>query len=216
MRSTDMSWDERAQADPGRLWAGGVVTALVAAGVALVGVLLVHKLPHASLLSFDGTKEPADDAKTMLPILAAVAALVATGLLHLLMTTTPRAGQFFAWIGALVLALVVLELFVAGDDKVSQFVTSAFYVLIGIVIISSLFGVSRTAVRYRRRQDYRDDYSGRDQAYGRQANPYPDGYGGQDPRHGGYVPETVADPYPDGYADRPQAAPYRDGPRRRY
>lgn len=211
MRSTDMSWDERAHADPGRLWAGGVVTALVAAGVALVGVLLVHKVPHAYLLSFDGTRKAADDAKTTLPLLAALVALVATGVLHLLMTTTPRAGQFFAWIGALVVVLIVLELFVAGDYKVAQFVTSAFYALIGLVIISSLYGVSRTAVRYHRHQDYQDSYSGGDPTYGRQARPYPDGYVGQGPR-GGYVGETVTDPY----AERPQAPPYRQGPRRRH
>lgn len=209
MRSTDMSWDERTDADPGRLWAGGAVTALVAAGLALVGVLLVNKVPHAFLLTPDGGREPVDDAKTMMPLLAAVSALVATGLLHLLMTTTPRAGQFFAWIGVLVLALLVLDVLVAGEDKLAQFVTSAFYVLIGIMIISSLYGVSRSAVRYHRHQDYRDSYADREAAYPPRRG-YPDEYG-QDQRPG--AAETLPDAY-DGYADRSRPPAHRQNHRR--
>src|SRR5919109_503346 len=62
MRSTELSWDEQARADAGRLWAGGVVTAIVAAGVALVAVMVSHKLLHATLLNPDGSAETADDA----------------------------------------------------------------------------------------------------------------------------------------------------------
>jgi hypothetical protein len=159
MRSRDLSWEEQSRADAGRLWAGGVATALVAAGVALVGVMVLHKLLHVAVLTPGGRTAVDSDATTVLPISAALATLLATGLLHLLMETTPRASQFFAWITSLVMALLVLEVFVAGTDLVAEMETSAFYLLIGVAIISSLFGVSRTAVRYHRRQDYRENYS---------------------------------------------------------
>src|SRR3954471_18330796 len=97
MRSTDLSWDEQTRADGGRLWAGGAATALVAAGVALVGVLVLHKLLHAAVLAPGGTREAADYAMVVFPISAALVTLLATGLLHLLMTTTPRAPEFFGW-----------------------------------------------------------------------------------------------------------------------
>ena len=161
MRSTDLSWDEQTRADAGRLWAGGVATALVAAGVALVGVLVLHKMLHSPVL-IPGAN---GDAMTILPISAAVATLLATGLLHLLMSTTPQASQFFGWISALVLALLVLQAFVTGGKLVAEVETAALYVVIGVAIISSLIGVSRTAVRHHRRQDYRDSYSD-DGAYG--------------------------------------------------
>ncbi|GAA2078139.1 DUF6069 family protein [Actinomadura alba] len=157
MRSTDPSWDEQARADAGRLWAGGVATALVAAGVALVGVLVLHKLLHVAVLTPSGRTQAASDAMIVLPISAAVATLLATGLLHLLMATTPQASQFFGWIAALVMALVILQVFVVGADLMAEVRTAVLYLLIGVAIISSLFGVSRTAVRYHRHQDYREN-----------------------------------------------------------
>jgi len=165
MRSTELSWDEQARADAGRLWAGGVVTAVVAAGVAVVAALVCQKLLHATLLNPDGTKEAADDAMVMLPLLAAIVTLFATGLLHLLMTTTPRAPQFFAWIGALAMALVLLQVYLSASDVTARFATGALYLLIGVVIISSLSGVGRTAVRYHRRQAYQENDGYRDDAY---------------------------------------------------
>jgi hypothetical protein len=84
-----------------------------------------------------------------------------------------------------------------GALVLAQFVTSAFYVLVGIMIISSLYGISRSAVRYHRHQDYRDSYADREAAYPPQRG-YTDEYG-QDQRPG--VSETLPDAY-DGYAGR--------------
>lgn len=159
MRSTDLSWDEQTRADGGRLWAGGAATALVAAGVALVGVLVVHKMLHSTVLIPGGGRETAGEAMTVLAISAALITLLATGLLHLLMATTPQASQFFGWIAALALALIVLQAFLSEADLLIEVQTAVLYLLIGVAIISSLFGVSRTAVRYHRRQDYRENYS---------------------------------------------------------
>jgi hypothetical protein len=91
--------------------------------------------------------------------------LLATGLLHLLMTTTPRAPQFFASIGALAMALVLLQVYLSASDVTGRFATGALYLLIGVVIISSLSGVGRTAVRYHRHQAYRENDGYRDDAY---------------------------------------------------
>jgi hypothetical protein len=157
MRSTDYSWDEQTRADAGRLWAGGAATALVAAGVALVGVLVLHRLLKAPLLSPGGLRESADYARVAFPIAAALITLLATGLLHLLMTTTPSASQFFSWITGLALALLVLQVFLGSGTLLTQIETGAFYLVVGVAIISSLLGVSRTAVRHHRHQAYRED-----------------------------------------------------------
>jgi hypothetical protein len=154
MRSTDVSWDEQTRADAGRLWAGGAVTALVAAGVALVGVLVMQRMLDVTVRMPDGSRP--DDAMTVLPVAAALIALLATGLLHLLMSTTPRAPHFFGWIGSLAVTLVLLVVFLNDTKLITQVETAAFYLLVGVAIISSLIGVAHTAVRYHRRQDYRD------------------------------------------------------------
>jgi uncharacterized protein DUF6069 len=165
MRSTDLSWDEQTRADAGRLWAGGAATALVAAGVALVGVLVLHRMLDSAVLIPGAGSETADDAMTVLPISAGIITLIATALLHVLMSTTPQAPQFFGWICALVMALVVLQVFLSEAELITEIQTAVLYLLIGIAMTSSLLGVSRTAVRYHRRQDYRENYAD-DGAYG--------------------------------------------------
>src|SRR4051794_3985959 len=104
MRSTDVSWDEQTRADPGRLWAGGAVTALVAAGVSLIAVLVAQRVLDVAIRMPDGSRF--SDPMTVLPISAVLVTLLATGLLHLLMATTPRAPHFFGWIAGLALTLL--------------------------------------------------------------------------------------------------------------
>lgn len=171
MRSTELSWDEQARADAGRLWAGGVVTAIVAVGVTLIGVLISHKLLHTALLNPDGSRVATDDAMFTLPLLVAIITLVSTGLLHLLMTTTPRAPEFFAWIGALAIVLILLEVYLSSDEVNERLVTGGLYLLLGVVVTSSLSGVGRTAVRYTRRQAYRESDGYGEDPYRREA-PY--------------------------------------------
>jgi membrane-associated phospholipid phosphatase len=86
--------------------------------------------------------------KLSLAITAAVVALLATALLHLLMVSTPRAGTFFAWImGIFVVAVIVQEL-LSGGNWLSNVLFSALYLVIGVAIASLLAGVARTAVKY--------------------------------------------------------------------
>lgn len=181
MRSTDLSWDEQTRADAGRLWAGGAATALVAAGVALIGVMVLDKMLDAAVLVPGAGRETAGEAMTVLPISAAIITLLATGLLHVLMTTTPQAPQFFGWISALVLALVVLQVFLSEAKLITEVQSAVLYLLIGIAMISSLLGVSRTAVRYHRRQDYRENYAD-DTAYGYEPRGQHGPRGSYDPR----------------------------------
>ena len=87
----------RVSVDAGRLWGGGVATGLVAALVAVVGVLVcsivdVRLVRPAFLLDFFHTFA-GDYALT-----AFVLTLVATGVAHLMALVTPRPRMFFSWI----------------------------------------------------------------------------------------------------------------------
>ena len=81
----------RLRVDAARLWTGGLATALVAALVAVVGVLIARGLFDVPVLAptAEGALGNANTAR--LAALAAVAALLATGLLHLLLLSTPPA-----------------------------------------------------------------------------------------------------------------------------
>jgi len=81
--------------------------------------------------------------------LAALAALLATGLLHLLLLSTPRPGQFFTWIVALATVAAALAPFLTNADLDEKVATSAIYLAIGISIGSLLSGVARSAMRRR-------------------------------------------------------------------
>ena len=136
--------------DARTLWAGGVATAIVAALVALVGVVVCRWLFNIPLLSPESQGTYGDAHTTDVVILAAVAALLATGLAHLLLTAAPRPMTFFTWIVALVTLLMVLFPFSTSAPISQKIATAAVDLVIGFAIGSLLNGVGSRAVRQRR------------------------------------------------------------------
>ena len=116
-----------------RLWAGGG-----AAGVGVVGVLFVRGVLNIPILSAKGGL--VNQAMAVVPLSAGLAALAATALLHLLLVTTPRPVAFFGAICAIVIAIVVLQVFLAGGTMEDQVAAAMLYVVIGITVISLLAG----------------------------------------------------------------------------
>ena len=135
--------------DAGRLWTGGVATALVAALVALVGVLICRGLLDVPVLAptEEGTLGGAGTWR--LVGLAALGALLATALLHMLLSSTPRPLRFFHWIVALATIAAALTPFLTDADLGEKVATSVIYLVIGIAIGSLLSGVGRSAARGR-------------------------------------------------------------------
>jgi hypothetical protein len=117
----------------------------VAAGVGVVGVLFVRGVLNIPILSAKGGL--VNQAMAVVPLAAGLAALAATALLHLLLLTTPRPVAFFGAICAIVIAIVVLQVFLAGGTMEDQAATAILYLIIGIAVISLLSGVARTAVQ---------------------------------------------------------------------
>ncbi|HEX4257344.1 MAG TPA: DUF6069 family protein [Streptosporangiaceae bacterium] len=132
------------------LWAGGVATAIVAALVALVGVVVCRWLFNIPLLSPESQGTYGDAHTTDVVVLAAAAALLATGLAHLLLTAAPRPMTFFTWIVALVTLLMVLFPFSTSAPISQKIATAAVDLVIGFAIGSLLNGVGSRAVRQRR------------------------------------------------------------------
>jgi hypothetical protein len=138
--------DASSTVDASRLWTGGLATALVAALVAFVGVLICRGLLDVPVLAptREGALGDADTAR--LAALAALAALLATGLLLL---STPRPIRFFTWIVTLATIAAALAPFLTDADLDEKVATSAIYLAVGLAIGSLLSGVARSAVRRR-------------------------------------------------------------------
>ena len=135
--------------DARQLWAGGVATAVVAALIALVGVVVCRWLFNIPLLSPSHDGAYGDAHTTTVMLVAAAAALLATGLAHLLLVATPRPMLFFTWIVGLVTLLLVLFPFSTSAPLSQKIATAAVDLVIGIAIGSLINGVAARATRRR-------------------------------------------------------------------
>jgi membrane associated rhomboid family serine protease len=140
---------------------------VVAALVALLGVVVCRWLFNIPLLSPKSQGTYGDAHTTDVVLLAAAAALLATGLAHLLLVAAPRPMTFFTWIVGLVTLLMVLIPFSTSAPISQKIATAAVTLVIGFAIGSLLNGVGARAVR-QRRVPPRD--GGYDQQYGQDYN----------------------------------------------
>lgn len=139
----------RPKVDARQLWPGGVATAIVAALVALVGILVCRWLFNIALLAPHRAGAYGDAHTTGFVLAAAAAALIATAILHLLLLTTPRPLMFFTWIVGLITAVLVLFPFSTGAPLSQKVATAAVDLVIGFAIGSLLNGVGARSIRRR-------------------------------------------------------------------
>jgi len=140
----------RPTVDARRLWAGGLATAVVAALVAVVGVVVARGIFDIPVLAPKGSGTFGDVSTGGLALAAAAGALVATGLMHLLLLSTPRPFSFFGWIVVLATALAALIPFSFDAELDAKLATAIITVLIGIAIGSLVSGVARRSLQRRK------------------------------------------------------------------
>jgi hypothetical protein len=137
----------------GRLWATGAATVVVAVLAALVATLAVRGVLGVAIFAPRHDGAMGDATTGWLAVAAAFAALVATGLLHLLLVATPRPRTFFAWIVVLATLAFALLPFTTGVSQSAKLGTAAVYLVIGLAIGGPLYaaapGVLRGGVSYR-------------------------------------------------------------------
>ena len=132
--------------DAGKLWAGGAATAVVAALIAVVGLLVTRGL--LDIFVFAPAGEGAWEAASAVPYATAAAfgALLATGLMHLLLATTPRPAMFFGWIMFLVAVVVGVWPFTTSAGRENQIATAVLDVIIVVAIWSLVSGTAHRVV----------------------------------------------------------------------
>jgi uncharacterized membrane protein len=136
------------QIDVTRLWVGGLLAGVVAAGVAIVGLLIARGIFDIRVFV------PGRDNALFTPSswwyagAALMAGVLATGLLYLLLVArAPAPFAFFSWILGLAIAIAVIVPFTTNAELESQVATAAINLAIGITLMSILQTVGRSAVR---------------------------------------------------------------------
>ena len=105
----------RVRPDPAQFWAGAAATAVVAALIALVGILVSRWALSIPILAPTGDGAWGNAHTGEYVLLAARAALIAAGLLYLLELGAPAPRVFFGWI----VGLATLAAPVAGENGMS-------------------------------------------------------------------------------------------------
>ena len=135
----------RPSVNPGRLWAGGVATALVAALISLVGILLTRGLFDVAVLAPKGEGVWGGANTFWYSFGAACGALAATGLMHVLLITTPRPMLFFAWTIGLATVAGMLAPFMVDAALAARVCTALLNLVLGAAIGTLVAGTARAA-----------------------------------------------------------------------
>jgi hypothetical protein len=137
----------RPRLEVGRLWAGGVATAVVAALLALVGVLIVRAVLRIAVYAPAGAGAFGDSRTLVLCLGSAAAAIAATGLLHLLLVAAPRPLTYFSWIVGLLTAAAAVIPFTYSANLAVAFAQGIIHLVVGAAIGSLLSGAAANATR---------------------------------------------------------------------
>jgi Family of unknown function (DUF6069) len=151
---------QRPAVDAARLWTGGAATALVAALIAVVGILLSRGILDVPVLAPKGSGVWGDASTGWYAVGAAVASLVATGLIHVLLLYTPRPMRFFGWLVGLATVAMMLVPFTTDETTASKVATAVLNMILGIAIGSLVAGSARSALLTGRRRPTPTRYVG--------------------------------------------------------
>lgn len=135
--------------DAGQMWAGGAATAVVAALVAIVGILICRWLFTIPILAPRRAGAWGDASTGWYAVCAAAIALTATALLYLLAMALPRPNAFFGWIIGLATLVAVVFPFSTTAPLSQKVATAAVNLVLGFAIGTLLSGVAARATRVR-------------------------------------------------------------------
>ncbi|HEX8007756.1 MAG TPA: DUF6069 family protein [Trebonia sp.] len=150
--------------DAVQLWAGGVATAIVAAFIALVGILICRWTLGIPILAPSRAGAWGDAHTPEYVFAVGLIGLAATGIMYLLALGTPSPGLFFGWIIGLATVVAVVYPFSTTAPLDQKAATAVVDLVIGIAIGSLLSAVAARSIR-RNLPPPRDRFEGRDRPY---------------------------------------------------
>ena len=153
--------DDRVRPDAAQFWAGAVATAVVAALIALVGILVCRWTLNIPILAPAGEGAWGNAHTGEYALFAALVAVVAAGVLYLLaLASQPRV--FFNWIMGLATVAAVIYPFSSSAPFSQKGATAIVNLVLGLAITSLLTAVAMRAMR--RVRPARTTYAGQGEA----------------------------------------------------
>lgn len=146
-RMSRASSSSASRVDTRKLWSGGVATALVAALVGFIALLIARGIFGIPVLAPTDAGVYGDATTIGLCSLGAVGALLATALMQLLLLSTPQPRTFFAAIAGLVTVALALTPFTLTAEISTKIATGLIYLVMGAVIVVLVRGVADFAAR---------------------------------------------------------------------
>jgi len=137
----------RVRPDAAQFWAGAAATAVVAALIALVGILICRWIFNIPVLAPAGEGAWGNAHTAEYALVAALIAIIAAGLLYLLVLGTPQPTMFFDWILGLATLAAVVYPFSTGAPLDQKAATAVVNLVLGIAITSLLTAVAARAIR---------------------------------------------------------------------
>jgi drug/metabolite transporter (DMT)-like permease len=138
---------ERYTLNAGRFWASSVATAIVAALITVVGVLVARGLFDVPILTPRSHGVWGDASTVTYAAGAAVVAVLAAGLMHLLTLTVAEPRRFFGWIMALATLIAVILPLTLADRTGSRIATAVINLAIGAAVATIVDSVARATRR---------------------------------------------------------------------
>jgi hypothetical protein len=137
----------RVRPDAGQFWAGATATAVVAALIALVGILICRWTLNIPILAPAGDGAWGNAHTAEYALVAAIIAIIAGGLLYLLVLGTPQPLMCYDWIMGLVTLAAVVYPFSTSATVDQKAATAVVNLVLGIAITTLLTAVATRAVR---------------------------------------------------------------------
>jgi len=134
--------------DERRFRAAGLATSIVAALIAIVGVVAARGVFKIPLLGSPDAGVWGNAATIAYAFAAFGCGLLATGLLFLLLRTTPSPVTYFGWIVGLVTAVAAVIPLTVGSDFGAKVATSLINAAIGIAIGTLTVSAARRSILY--------------------------------------------------------------------
>ncbi len=128
--------------------AAGLATSIVAALIAIVGVIAARGVFKIPLLGSPDAGVWGNAATIAYAFAAFGCGLLATGLLFLLLRTTPSPVTYFGWIVGLVTAVAAVIPLTVGSDFGAEVATSLINAAIGIAIGTLTVSAARRSILY--------------------------------------------------------------------
>jgi hypothetical protein len=131
----------------GKLWAGGLATALVAALIAVGGIVVGRGLFGVDVLAPKGAGVWGGARTGWYAFGAAGASLTATAIVHLLILFAPKPMLFFGWVMSMAIAVSMAAPFFSEQDLGSRVYTAGLNLILGVAMGSLVAASAHAAMR---------------------------------------------------------------------